>query len=159
MCAKGVIFGGFGREKGGQKGVFGASEAGKRRFFACRRGDWRVQRGFRVRIGHYVSANARPKSTPGTMIQVRKLRVRTYESLAPSARERARSFSVACPVRTEMSSDHGGDNGFAQEPRRFFGRRGVDIHAGAPLEPGDLGKLRHDLEMPVVVVVVGFGQG
>ena len=30
MCAKGVIFWGFWREKGGENGVFGASEAGKK---------------------------------------------------------------------------------------------------------------------------------
>ena len=64
MCAKWVIFGGFGREKRGQKGVFWASEAGKRRFFAYRRGDWRAQGGFLAKIGHYVSSSARPKSTP-----------------------------------------------------------------------------------------------
>ena len=30
MGRKGVIFGGFGRQKGGQKGTFGVSEAGKK---------------------------------------------------------------------------------------------------------------------------------
>ena len=38
MCAKGVIFGGFGREKGGQKGVFGASKAGKKALFCVPEG-------------------------------------------------------------------------------------------------------------------------
>jgi len=38
MCAKGVIFGGFGRQKGGQKGVFGASEAGKKALFCLPEG-------------------------------------------------------------------------------------------------------------------------
>ena len=65
MCAKGVIFGGLGWEKGGQKGVFRASKAEKKAPFACGRGNWRAQRGFRAIIGHYVSAKARPKSTPG----------------------------------------------------------------------------------------------
>ena len=65
MGRKGVVFGGFGREKRGQKGAFGASKAEKKTFFACGRGDWRAQEGFRAKIGHYVSANARPKSTPG----------------------------------------------------------------------------------------------
>ena len=50
MGRKGAIFGGFGREKGGQKGEFGAPEAGKRRFFAYRRAGWLAQRGFRARI-------------------------------------------------------------------------------------------------------------
>jgi len=88
---KWVIFGGFGREKGGQKGVFAAPKAGKRRFFACRRGDWRAQRVFGVKIGHYVSASARPKSTPGTMRRVRQMRVRTYESLANPGSRRSSS--------------------------------------------------------------------
>ena len=60
-----MISGGFGREKRGQKGVFRASEVGKKAFFACGRGDWRAQRDFPARIGHYVSASARPKYTPG----------------------------------------------------------------------------------------------
>ena len=38
MCEKRVIFGGFGREKGGEKGVFGASKAGKKAFFCVREG-------------------------------------------------------------------------------------------------------------------------
>ena len=33
MCVKWVIFGGFGRENGGEKGAFGASKAEKRRLF------------------------------------------------------------------------------------------------------------------------------
>ena len=64
MRAKRVIFWGFRLQKGGEKGVFGASKDAKRHFWACGRGHWRAQRGFRARIGHYVSANARPKSTP-----------------------------------------------------------------------------------------------
>ena len=38
MCAKGVIFGGFGRENGGQKGAFRASKAGKKVLFCVREG-------------------------------------------------------------------------------------------------------------------------
>jgi hypothetical protein len=38
MGAKRVIFGGFGREKRGQKGVFGASKAGKKGLFCVREG-------------------------------------------------------------------------------------------------------------------------
>ena len=38
MCAKGVIFGGIGRENGGQKGVFRASETGKRALFCVPEG-------------------------------------------------------------------------------------------------------------------------
>ena len=38
MCAKGVIFGGLGRKKGGEKGEFGASEAGKKALFCVREG-------------------------------------------------------------------------------------------------------------------------
>ena len=38
MGAKGVIFGGFGREKGGQKGVFWAPEAGKKALFCVPEG-------------------------------------------------------------------------------------------------------------------------
>jgi hypothetical protein len=65
MGRKGVIFGGFGREKRGQKGVFWAPKAGKKALFAYRRAGWLAQGGFRARIGHYVSSSARPKSTPG----------------------------------------------------------------------------------------------
>ena len=65
MCAKWAILGGFGREKGGQKGVFWAPEAGKKALFAYRRAEWLEQGGFRARIRHYVSANARPKYNPG----------------------------------------------------------------------------------------------
>ena len=45
MCAKGAVFGGFGREKGGQKGAFGALEAGKKAFFACGKGKLGVGEG------------------------------------------------------------------------------------------------------------------
>ena len=38
MCVKGAIFGGFGQEKRGQKGVLGASEAGKKALFCVRKG-------------------------------------------------------------------------------------------------------------------------
>ena len=38
MCAKGVLFGGFRREKGGQKGVFRASKAGKKALFCVPEG-------------------------------------------------------------------------------------------------------------------------
>ena len=38
MYAKGVLLGGFGREKGGQKGAFGASKAGKMVLFCVREG-------------------------------------------------------------------------------------------------------------------------
>jgi len=46
MCAKGVIFGGFGREKGGQKGAFGASKAGKKALFCVPKGKFWVAEGF-----------------------------------------------------------------------------------------------------------------
>jgi hypothetical protein len=64
MCAKRVIFGGFWREKGGEKGVFRASEGRKRRFFACGRGNWRARRRFRARIGQYVISHPGPVSPP-----------------------------------------------------------------------------------------------
>jgi len=76
MGRKGVIFGGFGREKRVRRAYLGLRKPGKGRFFACRRGGWLAQRGFRARIGHYVSASARPKSTPRSLRRVRKLRVR-----------------------------------------------------------------------------------
>ena len=38
MGRKGVVFGGFGREKRGQKGVFGASKAGKKALFCVPEG-------------------------------------------------------------------------------------------------------------------------
>src|SRR5580704_4560429 len=52
-----------------------------------------------------------------------------------------------------------GDFGFAQEPRGFFGRRGVDVKAGAPFEAGDFGELGNDFDVPVVVVVDLFADG
>ena len=64
MCAKWAIFGGFGREKRGQKGVFWAPEAGKKALFAYRRGGWQAQRGFPARIGHYVISYPGPQSPP-----------------------------------------------------------------------------------------------
>jgi len=99
MGRKGVIFGGFGRQKRGQKGVFGAPEAGKRRFSACGRGDWRAQRGFRDRIGHYVSASARPKSTPGTMRRVRQMR----GEVRGTGHWTCASLSCAFPVSSRVS--------------------------------------------------------
>ena len=65
MYAKRVIMGGFRQEKGGGKGVFCASEAGKTAFFACGRGNWGSQRGFRARLGHYVITRPRSESPPG----------------------------------------------------------------------------------------------
>ena len=65
MCAKRVILRGFGQEKRGQKGVFGATKAGKKAFFACGRGDCWAQRGFQAQIGHYVRMRSRPKTTLG----------------------------------------------------------------------------------------------
>ena len=38
MCAKWVIFGGFGREKGGEEDVLWASKAGKMVLFCAREG-------------------------------------------------------------------------------------------------------------------------
>ena len=38
----------------------------------------------------------------------------------------------------------------SQHLRRLLGRRRVDVEPGPPLEPGDLGQLRHDLDVPVV---------
>ena len=46
MCAKGVIFGGFGREKRGQKGVFWASKAGEKALFGVRKGKMAGGEGF-----------------------------------------------------------------------------------------------------------------
>ena len=44
MCAKWVIFGGFGRQKGGEKGVFWASEAWKKAPFRVPEG-WMADAG------------------------------------------------------------------------------------------------------------------
>ena len=46
MGRKGVIFGGVGREKGGQKGVFRAPEAGKRALFCVPEGKLAGAEGF-----------------------------------------------------------------------------------------------------------------
>ena len=46
MGAKGVILGGFGLEKGGQKGVFWASKAGKKALFCVREEKLGVTEGF-----------------------------------------------------------------------------------------------------------------
>ena len=43
--------------------------------------------------------------------------------------------------------------GLAQKLRRFFWRRGIDIEPGSPLESRRLGELRHELDVPVIVVV------
>src|ERR1700741_2116908 len=44
----------------------------------------------------------------------------------------------------------------AQELRSFFRRRGIDIETGAPLESRCLGQLRHEFNVPVVVIVGGI---
>src|SRR5579859_8045771 len=49
--------------------------------------------------------------------------------------------------------------GFAEEASGLFGRSGIDVEAGAPLEAGNLGKFGDDLEMPVVVIVNFFADG
>jgi len=41
----------------------------------------------------------------------------------------------------------------------FFWRGRIDIKSCAPLEPGHFGELRHDLKMPVVVIVIPFWKG
>ena len=64
-AGKGRFSGGLGGKRGVRRAYFGLWKPEKRRFFSCGRGDWQAQRGFRARIGHYVSASARPKSTPG----------------------------------------------------------------------------------------------
>jgi len=64
-CAqKGCFSGVFEGKRGVKRAYLGPRKPEKRRFFAYRRGNWRAQRGFRAIIRHYVSANARPKSTP-----------------------------------------------------------------------------------------------
>ena len=58
-------FRGFLGAKGGAKRrILGLESRKKRRFLAFGRGNWRAHRDFRARSRHYVSANARPKSTP-----------------------------------------------------------------------------------------------
>ena len=62
---KRVILGGFLAKEGSKKGSFWPKKRGKRPVFELRRGNWWAERDFLARIGHYVSANVRPKSTPG----------------------------------------------------------------------------------------------
>ena len=47
------------------------------------------------------------------------------------------------------------DAGLAQELCCFFGRRGIDVEAGAPFEACRLGQLGHEFDVPVVVLVAG----
>ena len=58
------------------------------------------------------------------------------------------------PVRFILYAD--GHHRFAQKLRRLFRRSGIDVKAGAPFEPGDLGQLGHDLHVPVIGVLGGF---
>lgn len=44
-----------------------------------------------------------------------------------------------------------GKLGLAEEGRRIFGGNRVDVKAGAPLKPGDLGEPGDDLDVPMVV--------
>ena len=48
---------------------------------------------------------------------------------------------------------------FAQEPRGFLGRRGIDVEAGSPLESRHFGELGHHLDVPVVMIVDFFADG
>ena len=43
--------------------------------------------------------------------------------------------------------------GLAQKLRRFFRRRRIDVEARAPFESGSLRQLRHEFNVPVVVLV------
>jgi hypothetical protein len=68
-------FGGLWAGKGGSKGHIGDLKRCKKgAFWASRRGKYLAQRGFRPRIGHYVTISARPESTSGTMRSVRRMR-------------------------------------------------------------------------------------
>src|SRR4029077_9827121 len=42
---------------------------------------------------------------------------------------------------------------FAQESRRFFRGRGIDVKPSAPFKAGHFRQLRNDLDVPVIVVV------
>ena len=65
ICKKRVILGGYLAKQGSKSGSFWSKKLGKRLNFALRRENWRAQRDFLARVGHYVSFYARPKSTPG----------------------------------------------------------------------------------------------
>ena len=56
-------------------------------------------------------------------------------------------------------NERGDDFGFTQETGSFFGRRGIDVEAGAPFEARDFGELRNNLEVPVIVVVNFLADG
>jgi len=45
------------------------------------------------------------------------------------------------------------DAGLAQEPRRLLRRRRVDIKPGPPLESRRLRQFRHELDVPVIVII------
>ena len=51
------------------------------------------------------------------------------------------------------------DFGFTQKAGGFFGRRRVDIKAGAPFKARDFCKFGNDLEVPVVMIVNFFADG
>src|ERR1017187_7874890 len=59
-------------------------------------------------------------------------------------------LTVGLPHRRRNRLFHAG---FAQKLRRFFRRRGINVEARAPLESSRLGQLRHELHVPVVVIV------
>src|SRR5262245_33807868 len=67
----------------------------------------------------------------------------------------------ACHLRSLQTTD--ADRSWSvelpQEGRGVLGRRGVDVEAGAPLESGDLGERRHDLDVPVIVGRAGVVEG
>src|SRR5512137_2974511 len=69
------------------------------------------------------------------------------------------SSSTTRIVRTAATPSGPLDAGLAQKARGLLGRRRVDEEARAPLETGDLRELGHDLDVPVVVLVVLLAEG
>src|SRR3972149_11482474 len=69
---------------------------------------------------------------------------------------------MSAPLKKEEQLVRGGGltrGDFAQGARRLFGRSGGDVEAGAPLEPGHLGELGHELDVPVEVKLSVLAHG
>src|SRR5579864_6137074 len=59
-------------------------------------------------------------------------------------------FEVQAP---DLCCGCGGDLRFSKKARRFLGRRGTDVKTRSPFESRHFGQLRHDLEVPMIMVV------
>ncbi len=87
-------------------------------------------------------------SEPGTLQHKAPLRKAEFRDQNEAYRRKVYEAALAAP-----SGLLNADLGLAEEARRLFGWRGTNIESGAPLEAGNLGKLWHNLDVPVEVLV------